>query len=93
MYQQILNIGDDHVRVVVEYSMDDDTWAVIDSVNYDGKELPVGIFDPAQIESICKTLEAGHDRVVAELNSEYRADCAADRAAFREAYKDYPLGI
>lgn len=87
-YHQVLNIGEDQHQVTVEYSMDDDTYAVVDKIIYEGREIPVGLFDMPQIESIAETLEAGHAAVLRELDWEHKADMAADREAFRAAYGD-----
>ena len=94
MYHQVLNIGEDAIQVTVEYSMDDDTYAVVDKIIMQGgKEVPVGMFDLRQIESIASTLEAGHETVLRELDWLHAEDKAADKAAFNIAYGDYPLGI
>lgn len=87
-YHQVLNIGEDAIKVVVEYDMNDDTYAVVNKIIYEGREIPVGMFDLRQIESIAETLEAGHAAVLRELDWEHKADMAADREAFRAAYGD-----
>ena len=87
-YHQVLSIGEDAIKVVVEYDMHDDTYAVVDKIIYEGREIPVGMFDLRQIESIAETLEAGHAAVLQELDWEHKADMAADREAFRAAYGD-----
>ena len=87
-YHQVLNIGEDAIQVVVEYDMNDDTYAVVNKIIYEGREIPVGMFDLRQIESIAETLEAGHAAVLRELDWERKADVAADREAFRAAYGD-----
>ena len=92
MYHQVLNIGEDRFKVVVEYDMDEQ-YAVVNRVLYEGREIPVGLFDLPQIESIASTLEAGHHEVLREMDWQHSEDKAADRDAFREAYRDHPLGI
>ena len=92
MYHQVLNIGEDRFQVVVEYDMDEQ-YAVVNRVLYEGREIPVGLFDLPQIESIASTLEAGHHEVLREMDWQHSEDKAADRDAFREAYRDHPLGI
>lgn len=92
MYHQVLNIGEDRIQVTVEYSIDEQ-YAVVDKIIYDGREIPVGLFDLPQIESIASTLEAGHHEVLREMDWQHSEDKAADRDAFREAYRDHPLGI
>lgn len=92
MYHQVLNIGEDRFQVVVEYDMDDQ-YAVVNRILYEGREIPVGLFDLPQIESIASTLEAGHHEVLRELDWQHSEDKAADRDAFRETYRDHPLGI
>ena len=87
-YHQVLNIGEDAIQVVVEYDMNDDTYAVVDRIIYEGREIPVGMFDLRQIESIAETLEAGHAAVLRELDWEHKADMAADREAFRATHGD-----
>lgn len=87
-YHQVLSIGEDAIKVVVEYDMDDNTYAVVDKIIYEGREIPVGMFDLRQIESMAETLEAGHAAVLRELDWEHKADMAADREAFRAAYGD-----
>lgn len=87
-YHQVLSIGEDAIKVVVEYDMDDDTYAVVDKIIYEGREIPVGMLDLRQIESIAETLEAGHAAVLRELDWEHKADMAADRKAFRATYGD-----
>jgi len=94
MYHQVLNIGEDAIQVTVEYSMDDDTYAVVDKIILQGgQEVPVGLFDLRQIESIASTLEAGHHEVLRELDWIHAEDKAADRDAFNAAYNDHPLGV
>ena len=93
MYHQVLSIGEDRLQVVVEYDMDDDTYAVVDKIIYEGREIPVGLFDLPQIESIASTLDAGHHEVLREMDWQHSEDKAADRDVFREAYRDHPLGI
>ena len=92
-YHQVLNIGEDQVQVTIEYTMDDDTYAVIEKIIHNGNEIPAGILEWSQIESIQHTLEAGHEQAVREMDWLHGEDVAADRAAFREAYRDHPLGI
>lgn len=92
MYHQVLNIGEDRFKVVVEYDMDEQ-YAVVNRILYEGREIPVGLFDLPQIESIASTLEAGHHEVLREMDWQHSEDKAADRDAFREAYRDHPLGI
>lgn len=93
-YHQVLNIGEDAIQVTVEYSMDDDTYAVVDRIILQGgQEVPVGLFDLPQIESIASTLEAGHHEVLREMDWQHKADMAEDRDHFRETYRDHPLGI
>ena len=92
-YHQVLNIGEDAIQVTVEYSMDEGMYVVIEKLIHDGKEIPFGIFHLPQQESILDTIEADHEAVLKELDWLHGEDVAADRAAFREAYKDYPLGI
>lgn len=92
MYHQVLNIGEDRFQVVVEYDMDDQ-YAVVNRILYEGREIPVGLFDMPQIESIASTLEAGHHEVLREMDWQHSEDKAADRDHFREAYRDHPLGI
>ena len=91
-YHQVINIGEDAIQVTVEYSMDEQ-YAVVDKIIYDGREIPVGLFDLPQIESIALTLEAGHAAVLRELDWLHAEDKAADRDAFDAAYNDHPLGI
>lgn len=92
MYHQVLNIGEDRFQVTVEYDMDDQ-YAVVDKIIYEGREIPVGLFDLPQIESIASTLEAGHHEVLRELDWLHAEDKAADRDAFNAAYSDHPLGV
>ena len=91
-YHQVLNIGEDAIQVTVEYSIDEQ-YAVVDKIIYEGREIPVGLLDLPQIESIASTLEAGHHEVLREMDWEHKADMAADRDHFRETYRDHPLGI
>lgn len=91
-YHQVLNIGEDAIQVTVEYSIDEQ-YAVVDKIIYEGREIPVGMFDLPQIESIASTLEAGHHEVIRELDWLHAEDKAADRDAFNAAYNDHPLGV
>ena len=91
-YHQVLNIGEDAIQVTVEYSIDEQ-YAVVDKIIYEGREIPVGLFDLPQIESIASTLEAGHHEVLRELDWLHAEDKAADRDAFNAAYNDHPLGV
>ena len=88
MYHQILHIGEECVPCVVEYSYDEDVNVfVIDKiVIVGGNEVPVGIFETEAIEDMTHRLAKGHDRVISDLDAEYRADRAQDRDAFRAAY-------
>lgn len=87
MYQQIIHIGEDAIKVCADYSLDDDTYVVVNKLTViGGGEIPVGALDLTQIESIASRLEIGHDNAVRELNALHRADMLAERDAFREAY-------
>lgn len=90
MYHQILKLGDDAVPCVIEYTEDETGPFVIESIQIvGGQKIPVGIFDFDVIEEIAYRLARGHDRVIAELDAEYRID----RAIEREDDYNHPLGI
>ena len=89
MYHQILKLGDDAVPCVIEYTEDDTGVFVIEKITViNGPAIPVGIFEYDAIEDMADRLARGHDRVIAELDAEYRADRAQERDAFRAAYGD-----
>lgn len=88
MYHQILHVGEECVPCVVEYSYDEDVNVfVIDKITViNGTIVPVGIFETEAIEDMTHCIALGHDRVISDLDAEYRADRAQDRDAFRAAY-------
>ena len=89
MYHQVLRIGDDAVPVVIEYSEDECGPFVIEKITIiNGPVVPVGIFDEGAIWDMSERLALGHDRVLAELAAEYRADRAQEQDSFRAAYGD-----
>lgn len=86
MYHQKIEIGDGAVPAAIDYDIDEDCGVLwIDSIKVGGVEI-VGAFTESQLKPIEWQLWSGHDRVEAELDSLYREDRAADRAAFKEAY-------
>ena len=87
MYHQVLHIGEERIPAVIEYSEDECGPLVIDKiVIINGPAVPVGIFETEAIEDMTHRLAKGHDRVISDLDAEYRADRAQDRDAFRAAY-------
>ena len=87
-HHQILHIGEELVPAVIEYSHDEDTDVfVIDKITViNGPVVPVGIFKTEAIEDMTHCIALGHDRVISDLDAEYRADRAADNDAFRAAH-------
>lgn len=88
MYHQVIHTGEDALRVVVEYEMEEDAYAVITRIEYEGREVPVGIFDLAQIEAMASQIESGHADVLRELHAAIGESIAEERQAFRDAYGD-----
>lgn len=92
-YRQVLNIGDGDMPVTINYGIDDDCGVLfVESIKAGSFEL-LPYLDFAQIKSIEHQLGKRHDNIVREMDWLHGEDAAADRDAFREAYKDYPLGI
>lgn len=88
MYHQVIHTGEDALRVVVEYEMEEDAYAVVTRIEYEGREIPVGIFDLAQIEAMVSQIEVGHADVLRELSAAIGESIAEERPAFRDAYGD-----
>ena len=88
MYHQILHVGEESVPCVVEYVIEDGGVYINKIIIVGGNEVPVGIFETEAIEDMTHRLTKGHDRVISDLDAEYRADRAQNRDAFRAAYGD-----
>ena len=87
MYHQILHIGEECIPAVIEYSEDETGPIVIDKITViDGPIIPTGAYPADYLEELADQLARRHDGVISDLNAMYRADRAADRAAFKEAY-------
>jgi hypothetical protein len=88
---QLIRIGDGNVPVWATYHEDECGPFVITELQLVGTPGKPGasIFDcftGDELVAMAEKLYAGHDRAVSQLNSMFRADRAADRAAFEEAY-------
>lgn len=86
MYHQVIKIGEGHMPVAVEYGIDDDCGVLwIKSIKAEGIDL-TGYFLESQLSPMELQLWKRHDSVVAELDSMFREDRAAERAEFRDVY-------
>ena len=87
LYQEI-PIGDGRVMATVGYTIEDDTYCIVCSITVRGVDYDIGVFEEPQLEFIADQLAAGHDGAIRSARSDYLADCAADRDAFRSAYEE-----
>ena len=88
---QLIRIGDGNVPVWATYHEDECGPLVITELQLvgtpgePGKSI-FGCFNGDQLDAMAEKLCTGHDRAVGQLNATFRADRAADNAAFRECY-------
>lgn len=84
---QLIRIGDGNAPVWATYHEDECGPFVIEKLTTkDCKTDLTGYFTGDELAAMAEKLYAGHDRAVSQLNSMFRADRAADRAAFEEVY-------
>ena len=76
MYHQLQKIGEEGLIAEIEYTLDDpeDDMPVIKKITIDEAVIPVGAFDPRQIEDMADKLLAGHDDVMQFLIDDTRID-------------------
>ena len=73
MYHQLQKIGEKGLIAEIEYTIGDpeDDMPVIIKITIGETVIPVGAFDPSQIEDMSDKLLAGHEAVMQSLVDEY----------------------